>query len=139
MSHNIAKHMTQASYCCQTAHITSYKLNRERLIDLPEQTFFNLPEEKKQRIIDAAIDEFAAYSVRDASIARIITAAGIPRGSFYQYFTDIIDLYKYIMSIVGEMKMEILFEFMRCMDEMPVFETIRMLYDTGIKFASEHP
>lgn len=59
---------------------------------MPSERFFNLPEEKKKRIIKAALKEFARVSYEEISINRIIQEAEIPRGSFYQYFEDKQDL-----------------------------------------------
>ena len=64
---------------------------------MPTQTFLNLPQEKRQRLINAAIQEFSRVPVSDATISHIIKQAGIPRGSFYQYFTDKFDLHHYII------------------------------------------
>lgn len=64
---------------------------------MPKDTFFRLPEVKRQRIVQAAMVEFAANTYREASINRIIKAAEVPRGSFYQYFTDKKDLYQYLI------------------------------------------
>lgn len=66
---------------------------------MPTKTFFNLSEEKRQRLIDAAMKEFAHVPVNQASIANIIKYAEISRGSFYQYFEDKNDLYFYLISI----------------------------------------
>ncbi|WP_201330812.1 TetR/AcrR family transcriptional regulator, partial [Lactobacillus nasalidis] len=63
---------------------------------MPSQTFFNLPQEKQDRIMRAAREEFFTHSMDDASINRLIKAAGIPRGSFYQYFDDKEDVYCYL-------------------------------------------
>ena len=63
---------------------------------MPSQTFVNLPEEKRIRIIQAAKEEFSQYSFYDASINRIIKEAQIPRGSFYRYFENKEDIYSYI-------------------------------------------
>lgn len=60
---------------------------------MPTSTFFRLPEEKRQRLIEAAWEEFTQNSFSDVSINQIIRAAGIPRGSFYQYFADKGDLF----------------------------------------------
>lgn len=57
-----------------------------------KKTFYNLPEEKRQRIIDAILKEFSSSHPEKASINRIIKAANISRGSFYQYFDDKVDL-----------------------------------------------
>ncbi|MFD1318301.1 TetR/AcrR family transcriptional regulator [Loigolactobacillus zhaoyuanensis] len=60
---------------------------------MPTSTFFNLSQAKQQRLLDAAHQEFSRVSLHEASISKIVLAAGIPRGSFYQYFTDKEDLY----------------------------------------------
>ncbi|WP_062350039.1 TetR/AcrR family transcriptional regulator [Bacillus kwashiorkori] len=65
---------------------------------MPKPTFFNLPEEKKQLLLKEAVKEFSRASLPEASIANIVKAAGIARGSFYQYFEDKEDLYFYILS-----------------------------------------
>ena len=68
---------------------------------MPSNTFFRLPEEKRQRLLNAAWEEFSRVSFADASINQIIHAANISRGSFYQYFTDKEDLTAYML---GEMR-----------------------------------
>lgn len=62
---------------------------------MPTETFFNLPEEKQQRILKAAAHEFSRVGLNEASIAKVIKEAEISRGSFYQYFLDKEDLYYY--------------------------------------------
>ena len=57
-----------------------------------KSTFYNLPEEKRQRITDAIFNEFAGSSGERVSINNIIKNANISRGSFYQYFDDKVDL-----------------------------------------------
>ncbi|MFK5676649.1 TetR family transcriptional regulator [Ligilactobacillus sp. LYQ60] len=64
---------------------------------MPTQTFLNLPQKKRHRLIDAAIQEFSRVPVSDATISHIIKQAKIPRGSFYQYFADKFDLHHYII------------------------------------------
>lgn len=66
---------------------------------MPKDTFSRLPEEKKNRIIDAAKKEFTISSYQEASINKIIKNAGIPRGSFYQYFEDKRDLFIYVIGL----------------------------------------
>ena len=62
------------------------------------ETFLRLPEEKKNRFLDAAWEEFTNVSYTDASINKIVSRARIPRGSFYQYFTDKQELFFYLLS-----------------------------------------
>ena len=63
---------------------------------MPTDTFFRLPEEKRERVLAAAREEFSGVKYGDVSINRIIRAADIPRGSFYQYFTGKDDLFRYL-------------------------------------------
>lgn len=69
---------------------------------MPKKTFFNLSDEKRRRIVDAALQEFAAHSFNEASINQIIKYADIPKGSFYQYFTNKEDLYLYFLGEVSK-------------------------------------
>ena len=64
---------------------------------MPTQTFFNLPPPKREKLLRAAVTEFARRPYGEVSINRIIQAAGIPRGSFYQYFTDKTDLFRHVL------------------------------------------
>ena len=64
---------------------------------MPKNTFFNLPKEKRERIIKTAIEEFAQAPYQDISINHLIKCLGIPTGSFYQYFEDKKDLYFHIL------------------------------------------
>ena len=73
---------------------------------MPSDTFFRLPEEKRKRIIDAAWDEFTSVSFDQVSINRIVRAADIPRGSFYQYFEDKSDLFRYLADGVKRYALE---------------------------------
>lgn len=67
---------------------------------MPTETFLRLPEEKRSRFLNAAWEEFTRTSFADVSINQIVRQAGIPRGSFYQYFVDKRDLFVYLMDSV---------------------------------------
>ena len=64
---------------------------------MPTGTFFRLPEEKKTRLIDAAWKEFTRTKFSETSISCIVREAGIPRGSFYQYFADKEDVLDFLV------------------------------------------
>ena len=64
---------------------------------MPKSTFYNLSEDKKQKIEEAIKEEFSKHSANKVSISNIIEKAGIPRGSFYQYFEDKDDALRYII------------------------------------------
>lgn len=65
---------------------------------MPKQTFFNLPDNKRNHIIQISIEEFSKAPFQNISINHLIKCMGIPTGSFYQYFDDKKDLYFYILS-----------------------------------------
>lgn len=64
-----------------------------------KQTFINLLPEKQERILSAARKEFSRAPLNEASVANIIRDADIPRGSFYQYFNDLEDIFYYILEV----------------------------------------
>ncbi|KAF1295537.1 TetR family transcriptional regulator [Enterococcus sp. JM4C] len=69
---------------------------------MPTHTFFHLPDEKQQRLLEAARIEFSRAPLNEASIANIVKLAEIPRGSFYQYFEDKEDLYFYYFDLLRQ-------------------------------------
>ncbi|MFS0655541.1 TetR/AcrR family transcriptional regulator [Bacillus sp. 179-C3.3 HS] len=73
---------------------------------MPKQTFFNLPKDKQDHIIQAAKKEFSRVPLHEASVANIIKEADIPRGSFYQYFEEKEDLYYYLLNEVSKKNTE---------------------------------
>lgn len=107
---------------------------------MPKDTFLNLPEKKRKRVLEAAIDEFAKYSYYKARITAIVEDADIAKGSFYQYFKDKKDLYNYIIEIMGNKKLEYInHDMMENKAEYSFFELLRELYLSGIRFAKEYP
>ncbi|MFW6284787.1 MAG: TetR/AcrR family transcriptional regulator [Bacillota bacterium] len=61
---------------------------------MPKNTFHHLPQEKKERILKAARDVYAKVPFKDLTISMVVEKAGIARGSFYQYFDGLEDLYR---------------------------------------------
>ncbi len=64
---------------------------------MPKQTFFNLPEEKQNSIINAAYIEFNSREYEKVGIRDICTRANINIASFYQYFEDKADFFVYLL------------------------------------------
>lgn len=62
------------------------------------KTFQNLSQQKKERIIHAALTEFSAHPFNEASITNIVKNADISRGSFYQYFDNKENLYQFLVA-----------------------------------------
>ena len=106
---------------------------------MPKQTFFNLAEEKRQNILSLAIDEFANYSYKEASISRIVKQAGIAKGSFYQYFEDKKDLYLYLLQLGLEQKMAFFNKFTPPKENMGTFAYLRWMFSLRVQFEVAEP
>jgi AcrR family transcriptional regulator len=109
------------------------------VVVIPTQTYFNLSKEKQQRIIDAAVNEFSVRRFQEAKVSNIIKEAKIPRGSFYQYFEDKLDIYKHIFYIIGQRKMEYMTEDLKNPMDLAFFDLFRKLYHIGLEFALGNP
>ncbi|HHY78482.1 MAG TPA: TetR/AcrR family transcriptional regulator [Clostridiales bacterium] len=106
---------------------------------MPKETFFNLPRDKRNLIISAAIEEFSKADYNTASINQICKKSNIPKGSFYQYFTDKLDLYVYIMTLAIEEKIKFFSDVISEFPALTLLEQIRLLFLKGLEFAKKHP
>lgn len=73
---------------------------------MPKDTFFNLPEDKQERIFKESIREFAHKGFEKGNIGEIAKKAGVAKGSMYQYFEDKKELYIYCIKKAYELSMK---------------------------------
>jgi TetR/AcrR family transcriptional regulator len=106
---------------------------------MPNQTFFNLPDEKREQILQVAIDEFADNDYDSASISRIVARAGIAKGSFYQYFADKEDLYGYLLGMLAEAKTQFLSLDHPDPEHIGIFAYLRWTIEVGVAFTLAYP
>jgi AcrR family transcriptional regulator len=64
---------------------------------MPTPTFFGLPPERRARLVEEAITEFAERPFAEASLSQIAKRSRIAKGSFYQYFENKLDLYRWLL------------------------------------------
>ena len=99
------------------------------------ETFLRLPEEKRKRFLDAAWEEFVSVPKADASINQIVRRAGIPRGSFYQYFADKEELFDHLMEkVIGHF----ISEYRKVMEQAggDIFRTQELCFDRVARLGS---
>ncbi|HVP66055.1 MAG TPA: TetR/AcrR family transcriptional regulator [Anaeromyxobacteraceae bacterium] len=60
---------------------------------MPRQRFLKMPEAARARLLGVALREFADQGFEQASLNRILTAAGVSKGACYYYFDDKEDLF----------------------------------------------
>ena len=106
---------------------------------MPKPTFENLPEEKRRRLVDIAIDEFTEHPYAQASLSRIVARAGIAKGSIYQYFDDKLDLYRWLLTHeVARRKQEHLAASVP-LGSGDLFDRLGAMYLSGLRLLLEHP
>jgi AcrR family transcriptional regulator len=102
---------------------------------MPTPTFFGLPPERRDRLVKEAIVEFAGSSFAEASLSAIARRARIPKGSFYQYFEDKLDLYRWLLTDeVPRRKREFLGGL-----QGDFWTRLEALIERGMAFLVEHP
>lgn len=105
---------------------------------MPTKLFNELPEDKKQRITQAALEEFAANRFDDASTNTIVKNCGISKGSLFKYFESKEDLYFYLTDTVAAKMAQ---ETEGMIKDLPedVFERIAAYSAIEISYYTEHP
>ena len=106
---------------------------------MPKETFHNLPDAKRARIFEAAIEEFAENSYQVASISNIVKKAEIAKGSFYQYFEDKRAFYHFLVEFVTEKKLSILNELPTPDPSSDLFGYLRWQFLAQVHFELHQP
>lgn len=106
---------------------------------MPNRTFFNLPEDKRQLIIRAATEEFSKANYNEASTNQICKKGNMAKGSFYQYFDDKLTLYIYVMTLANSVKMKYFADTMEELPNLGLLDQVKLLYVKGVEFARRHP
>jgi AcrR family transcriptional regulator len=106
---------------------------------MPTSTFFNLPEDKRQSLVNLALEEFANRDYDKASISKIVAKVGIAKGSIYQYFANKQDLYFYLVGLAAEKKKEFLAGLLTEATDVPVFTHLQKLFLAMLEFQQQYP
>ncbi len=105
---------------------------------MPKPTFHNLPEEKRARLVELAIEEFSEHPYDRASLSRIVERAGIAKGSVYQYFENKADLYAWLLTEeVGRRKLAYVEPEAKAAGDL--FSRLEGMVHSGMRFHLENP
>ena len=101
--------------------------------------FLQLDEEKRERVLSAAISEFADENYGNASMNRVVKAAGISKGALFKYFTSKAGLFAYVYRMaLGRVK-----DYLRQVrDESAAenfFSRLEKVMLAGLDFIQHHP
>jgi AcrR family transcriptional regulator len=106
---------------------------------MPKQTFFNLPDDKRELLVQIALEEFAANDYEVASLSKIVARAGISKGSAYQYFEDKADLYMYLLAMGRQQKSEYMARRSMPEGDLDMFTYLRWLLEEMTVFELANP
>lgn len=108
-------------------------------MDKPSSTFDNLPGEKRQRVLDESLREFAEHGYHQASINRIVGRLGIAKGSVFQYFGSKDGLFRHLFaSALDQLKAPL--RAIRDEAGPEGFEQrLKRVFRTASRFAQAHP
>ncbi len=106
---------------------------------MPKKTFMNLSEGKKRAITNGLIKVFDEYGYDKTTVANIVKTCHIPRGSFYQYFEDKYDAFRYLIDVNQKEKMIYLKPYLDKLGTVSFFDLYVDLIDVGLQFAEDRP
>ncbi|WP_456274641.1 TetR/AcrR family transcriptional regulator [Bacillus sp. AK031] len=103
-----------------------------------DEKFFGLEQEKQDRILNAALNEFAQKGFNSASTNQIVKEAGISKGALFHYFNNKKDLYlslydHFVQMVIDRMKADINWE------EKDIFERHREMSKVKMKLFHQYP
>jgi TetR/AcrR family transcriptional regulator len=105
----------------------------------PLATFRHLPPDKQERVLDAALDEFADQGYQQASLNRMVARAGIAKGSLYQYFPNKEGIFSYIFQHALNLVRRTLTRVKEESLEDNFFLRLEKSLLAGVRFSREHP
>jgi len=105
---------------------------------VPTETWWNLPEEKRRRVTDAAMVEFGKRGFSAGSLNVIAREADVAKGSLFQYFDDKLDMFATISEAgIGTIRDAALDGVDVEHDE--YFPALRRIVGNWLAFFSSHP
>jgi TetR/AcrR family transcriptional regulator len=102
-------------------------------------TFRHLPADKQERVLDAALAEFADQGYHQASLNRLVAQAGIAKGSLYQYFPNKEGVFYYVFQYALKLVRRTLTTVKEETLEQDFFTRLEKSLLAGVRFLREHP
>ena len=100
-----------------------------------KETFHQLDPQKKATILKSSHEVFAEQGFDATTIRDIVKLSGISRGSFYQYFDDLGDVFEACVQDMAEKKMAYIQPWMDKIGQIPFIDLYESIMVSGIEFA----
>ena len=104
---------------------------------MPKNTFSIISDEKRGRIYDAAVHEFAREGYEKTSIKNIAARAEISKGSLYDYFENKEDIYLAVCAHGINRSRQNIDDIID--NSLNFFDQIRNIFHRGLAFVMENP
>ncbi len=104
---------------------------------MPTDTFHRLPDARRSRLVDEAVREFSEHAFHEASLSRIARSTRIAKGSFYQYFDDKLDLYRWLITEEAPRLKRAFIGERRASDDF--WASFERFVERGMAFLVQHP
>jgi AcrR family transcriptional regulator len=105
---------------------------------MPKDTWWNLSEEKRGRVTEAAMLEFGQRGFSAGSLNVIAREAGIAKGSLFQYFDDKLDMFATICDAANNVIREATVDGVDMLND-PFFDALRHIVRNWLAFFASHP
>ena len=100
-------------------------------------TWWNLPDEKRARITEAAMQEFGTRGFSAGSLNVIASQAGIAKGSLFQYFDDKLDFFVTVVEhVASEVGRAVLTS---VTPDAGFFDNLRHIVRQWMRYFRDHP
>ncbi|MCB2186365.1 MAG: TetR/AcrR family transcriptional regulator [Deltaproteobacteria bacterium] len=104
---------------------------------MPKETFNLIPEEKQERVLQEATRLFAGLGFAQTDMARLAKAAGVAKGSLYNYFESKEDLYHHVCRRALEASRAAVYGGLD--PAWDIYRQVEHIFRAGVRFALENP
>ncbi len=101
--------------------------------------FLKLDEEKRERVLGAAISEFANKNYSNASMNEVVQAAGISKGALFKYFNSKASLFAYVYRMALSRVKDYLRQVRDESETEDFFSRLEKVMLAGLDFIRNHP
>lgn len=105
----------------------------------PSKTFGNLEPAKRERVIEAAVEEFGERGFEAASVNRMVSRLGIAKGSIFKYFGSKQALFRFVFGHAAAEFAASLRQVRDSSTDQDFFERIRASLAAGLRFIDARP
>lgn len=102
------------------------------------EKFYQLPEEKQQRIINAGFRVFSQNSYRKSPVSEIAKAAGISKSLLFFYFRNKKELYLFLWEKAADITLEYLTEY-KCYEPDDLFLMMERGMNAKLRMMEQYP